>query len=485
MKKHKKVALAGIVLFLALLGAWFFPKKYYDVRLDGQGFSPRELTIPIGATVRFATTTGENFWPASNFHPSHRLYPEFDAKEPVAATASWSFVFNTPGTWRYHDHLNSTHTGTILVKEPLFSKSQNPCNESNINTLHIGVQERCWIQKIEHVLRHKGVDAAFEVFGKLYDSESAFPSDCHDVTHLLGEAAYRAYLKDGKVVDSVKTSYCGYGFYHGFIEALLFTTGNFDQAKSYCREVQKKLSEHVVSPNAIYSCYHGIGHGTFDTQSFSQWGNDIGMLETALSICEQVTQGDEPELVKQCATGVFNGLANAYNNKTYNLTFNPSDPWGVCERQDAIEYKKACFREVSASYIKGLAEGRSAALKMIAKIPDRVGAAAAMYAYMSEEARLNIDIMSLESFAQICEDLLLGDLRSSCVEGVATGLFLWGKPGHEHEKALAFCGNERLSLPQKDVCFAYVLPRIRSVYTTKKVREVCEAMERKYEKYCL
>jgi len=461
---------------------WLQPRQY-EVTLTPSGFEPQELTIRSGDTVIFRNTTDRAFWPASNFHPSHKLYPEFDPQKPIAAGGSWGFHFSEAGVWRYHDHLNSRHTAVIVVQPNPLIASAVHCG-ADIDTLPVKVQERCWIQGIENALVRHGVDAAFKLFSQLYEEKSAFSSDCHDVTHLLGEAAYRDYVKRGSVTDAASTAYCGYGFYHGFIEALLFTTENFQQAKSYCLAVQEKLAKKIVSPNAIYSCYHGLGHGTFDTQSFSEWGSDEGMLASALARCEQVTQGEEPELVKQCATGVFNALANAYNNKTYNLSFDPSAPWAICSAQMNVEYKKACFREVAASYIKGIAKNTEEALRRIMTIQDGVGARETMIAFMSEEARLRVDTSALEELAATCESPWLGELRQSCALGVGMGFFLWGKPGHEHEKAVAFCMQPLLDVMSRDACMEYVVSRIRTVYNKQKVSEVCATIPSMYQQYC-
>lgn len=478
----------GVVLLLLAIFLFIFVrdrKTQFSIELRAEGFYPSELNIPVGSTVTFKTNTAKAFWPASNFHPSHKLYPDFDAKAPIAATASYPFVFDKAGVWRYHDHLNSRNTGTIIVREKLFTKGNNPCHDPTLGTKDVKTQEVCWIQEIEEILAKEGIDRAFEKFGQLYETKQAFSSDCHDVTHLLGEAAYRAYAKDRTVITSEKTAYCGYGFYHGFIEALLFTTGNFEEAKAYCRATHAKLSETVVKPNAIYSCFHGLGHGTFDTQSYAKWGSDEGMMSEAIQTCEAVTMGEEQELVKQCATGVFNALANAYNNNTYNLTLQKANPLGICERQTNEEYKKACFREVAYVYIISLSDDRGSRLHTISQMPDRVGANAAMYAFMSEEARLGMDTESLASFAASCESLSATDLKVSCAEGVATGLFLWGKPGVEHKNALAFCSEPALGTDARDACMIYIVSRISTVNNKESFQKICETIDPEYRKYCI
>jgi plastocyanin len=87
------------------------------VTLSKDGFSPDELSIKTGDTVTFRSVTGDLYWPASNLHPSHLVYPEFDPEEPVEPDAVWSFTFVKAGEWKYHDHLAPYFTGVITVTE--------------------------------------------------------------------------------------------------------------------------------------------------------------------------------------------------------------------------------------------------------------------------------------------------------------------------------------------------------------------------------
>lgn len=87
------------------------------ITLTTDGFTPAELTITRGETVTFRTTTGKRFWPASNLHPSHLEYSDFDPKAPIEPDGEWSFTFDQVGEWRMHDHLAPYYTGTITVTE--------------------------------------------------------------------------------------------------------------------------------------------------------------------------------------------------------------------------------------------------------------------------------------------------------------------------------------------------------------------------------
>jgi len=86
------------------------------VKFTDNGFEPSTLTINSGDTVKFENESGDDFWPASNVHPTHLLYPGFDAKKPVLPGDSYSFTFEKKGTWGYHNHLTPDVTGTIVVK---------------------------------------------------------------------------------------------------------------------------------------------------------------------------------------------------------------------------------------------------------------------------------------------------------------------------------------------------------------------------------
>lgn len=83
--------------------------------LTEEGFVPKNLNVLKGQKVTFKTTRGKEFWPASDLHPTHGIYPEFDPQRPIPPDQSWTFQFNKIGEWRYHDHLYPHYRGTIKV----------------------------------------------------------------------------------------------------------------------------------------------------------------------------------------------------------------------------------------------------------------------------------------------------------------------------------------------------------------------------------
>lgn len=93
-------------------------QKEVKVVLTDKGFEPQAIRITEGTRVTFTTTRSDEFWPASDPHPTHTDYPEFDPLEPIQPGASWSFVFDKIGRWGYHDHIRSYFSGTIYVDPP-------------------------------------------------------------------------------------------------------------------------------------------------------------------------------------------------------------------------------------------------------------------------------------------------------------------------------------------------------------------------------
>jgi plastocyanin len=91
------------------------PKKY-EITFSADGFSPAVLNIAVGDTVAFVNKSDGAFWPASNSHPIHADYSEFDAKTEIGTGKTYEFTFTKAGEWGYHNHLNPKMMGVVVVK---------------------------------------------------------------------------------------------------------------------------------------------------------------------------------------------------------------------------------------------------------------------------------------------------------------------------------------------------------------------------------
>lgn len=113
--------IALVVIFLAasiLLAACSKNQTVPDIVIqfkDG-AYNPNNVTIKVGQTITFSNIGGDLIWPASNIHPTHQIYPEFDPRKSIKAGDSWGFTFTRPGIWKYHDHLQPQISGEIIVE---------------------------------------------------------------------------------------------------------------------------------------------------------------------------------------------------------------------------------------------------------------------------------------------------------------------------------------------------------------------------------
>lgn len=98
------------------------------VTYDGERFTPKEVTVLKGATVRWVNLSTQSLWVASNLHPVHTGYPIrsendcagsiFDMCKSIGKGESWSFKFDREGTWKYHNHKSTRIEGSVEVNLP-------------------------------------------------------------------------------------------------------------------------------------------------------------------------------------------------------------------------------------------------------------------------------------------------------------------------------------------------------------------------------
>lgn len=87
------------------------------IKMTSDGFVPDHIKIKKGTKVIFSNTDAFYHWPASDLHPSHAVYSDFDPRKTIEPGQAWSFVFDKIGTWGMHDHISPYMIGEIIVVE--------------------------------------------------------------------------------------------------------------------------------------------------------------------------------------------------------------------------------------------------------------------------------------------------------------------------------------------------------------------------------
>ncbi len=85
------------------------------VTLTQDGFSPATLTVKAGETVTWVNKSGTDATVHSGPHPIHTSYPPLNLGS-FSNGGTLSLRFDKPGTYSYHNHLNSSQNGTIIVQ---------------------------------------------------------------------------------------------------------------------------------------------------------------------------------------------------------------------------------------------------------------------------------------------------------------------------------------------------------------------------------
>ncbi len=145
----------------------------------------------------------------------------------------------------------------------------------------------CLQRHYQDLVSGSGVDAAFaELKNELTQNDLA-KSNCHELTHVIGHTAAELY-GDIPSTYSRGDSFCGSGYYHGAMEAIVAKIGAdrvSEEADTLCAGLYS--FDH-------YNCAHGLGHGFMRVQE--------NELFESLEMCDMLANDWERE---RCYGGVF------------------------------------------------------------------------------------------------------------------------------------------------------------------------------------
>ena len=483
--QKKVLVVASVLVLLVVLAVLYlgqFMSNTQRIYFTEDGFKPNEITIQKGSVVIFKNKSDDAFWPASNVHPTHSAYPDFDPKKPIASGGSWSFTFTESGIYRFHDHINSNFEGVITVTDTKGSVAKLNCSEEK--------NVQCWESLILNTLKVDGIEAAFQVLINLSETEPLFTKDCHGYAHLIGEEAYNLYVANENFELTPATALCGYGFYHGFMETMLLTTGDIQEARDFCEMADQKLAGQASA--AATACYHGTGHGAVDGSDPTAWGDVEAMMEPGFTLCTALAQTDLQLYL--CNTGVFNATEVISHDPKYKIEYIHEDPFAVCNAQ-SLDRREACYSNMIPLLITKFSNDVDAMLeytneRMIDNEKPAIDGHTinelVTIGIMFEFMRLyGTDPDYAQNGIELCRRQNEDD-HLACVEGLSGGHIKYGPPGKGYIKNIEFCKLELLTEEERDSCYKYLLSRLSSNYSLEKTQEICQMIDVQYAKrYCM
>jgi plastocyanin len=479
------------------------------VRMTSQGFEPREVTVQKGDTVVFENNDAQYRWPASNIHPTHNIYPEFDPKAEAAPGASWEFQFDEVGRWKYHDHLLPQFSGTVVVE------ATNDNNDNNHDQKGSGFWHKVgqWFSDMWYRLTHWGkgrgnnndgnngnetssIDISrynqdiTEGSEKIFKDDSALGShlnkygtqktitalrlleskfgSCHQPAHRAGHMGYKLFGDSAFVEYSAE---CQSGYYHGVMEAYFQEHGAGDLKTSLvtlCRGGLNNFFEH--------QCIHGIGHGLMAWTNYE--------LPEALAACDEL-----PKRQDSCWTGVFmenlaaqlaNGSAKtAVGDTDTHLTkyLKADDALYPCNSVET-KYQNSCYFLQTSRMLQIFGQDFKKIANACAKAP-----AAYQRSCYGSMGRDVSGSFAKDNARQIheCNYATESDNRLACLSGAVQNSF-WDPTGQT--VAIDFC--MRLTQDsEKQGCYTTIFDRATQLLTTRAQLDIfCAAVEDAFMETC-
>ncbi len=407
------------------------------VRMTPSGFAPSYLTVIKGQSVKFVSD-GALFWPASDPHPNHTNFSEFDPKSPIKDGDSWTFKFSKSGFFEYHNHLEPSSRGAVKVIET------NPVDYAliHIKDLYnkffvkhdikyaISLEEmcsklredrvkyiECWSETFTNITRDFGVTEAVKTLSLVNSSSGITLGDCHLIADQIGTDAYWQFSSGKKFEFTKDFALCDFGFFHHFMSEHVSHGQDFLGSETLCSSLDETL---------VDQCFFGLGNGL----AYYFWGiyptsSDL-IVSKGLGVCKKLqTNG------RTCALGVYSGIDHLFEGKHGSeLVVDIKDPFSFCRMQPDRDLAISCYERMipSISHVLGKESSQNAKvlISWVYKMPyfARQASMRRLGIMLSEEESVKVNPIPNKAL-DICRNQA-GVYSGECEWGVFYNVFLNG-----------------------------------------------------------
>lgn len=423
MNKFKIRLLILFTLLFVFLDPVFAHSQTVIIEMTAVGFKPTEATLDSGSVVIFVNKDTSAHWPASDIHPTHDIYPQFDPQKGIESGATWSFKPSKAGVWKYHDHLKPHLRATLIVEKEPDTSVENISWLENVRVFFLNFQV-----KIRSLFDKKeDPTLAWNNLKEKYKGQGGSSGNIHDLAHLAGSLIY-----DQKGFDGITlcTPDFAFGCFHGFLDkAFVKSIDKLQEAHKACLKLDSSLS------GSVASCLHGIGHGVASFFSVSD-------LKKSLSTCRKLESGEQ-----YCFDGVFMEFArNA--PESYIKRGDPLYPCDSLEKEFGYAYSSACGRNQPSLLLSRF----NMSFEQV--IPICLSSASTPFKQSCIDS-LGFSLASSgdsEKIIQGCQMMNEVEYINRCTQAAAGELVFQDVPGWD-QKSKAVC--ESLS-DNKEACLSYV-----------------------------
>jgi hypothetical protein len=441
------------------------------------GFVPSSITITQGDTITFKSELKDPFWPASNVHPSHSIYPEFDPKTRIFPPNSWTFEFDKVGHWGFHDHLSPNFEGVITVLSK--DGKENSQNSLNCDTVSPTDKIQCMDQKLEDILATGGVKEAFDYFVDIYNKDPEVAGVCHGWAHRLGEADYQKY-KEGKDIElRPEATFCSYGYFHGFIAAMVNDTQSLDGANAFCDLAVKKVGDQLKGLKG--NCVHGIGHGITGIveEEPENWGNFKRMAHEGIIMCDKLYQDNKDQTA--CVDGMYHEMHLNIINNEYGMNLqkflDTKDLFYYCAMIADEPHGDSCYYDFVDLWPYFFNDNMEAAAQYMLDHMPHLSEYGPRILNTFARSFIQLDITRGHYEHSIAACRLMPEyLLDSCMNGLANGFVEHGEPDKQYIAGFAFCRNDLLTTAERHSCFINMANMLWWSYTPDLFAQACATL---------
>lgn len=476
---QKTIAIIVVLIVCAVMAIqWYWSEKYsaiHTITLTDTGFEPKETIVKQGDSVEFVTNRGVPFWPASSFHPTHEIHPAFDSKKPVSSNGKWIFQFGDIGEWPFHDHIVAGYDGRIVVT----ADGQKSEIETDCNKIKTGPsRSSCWDKEIRKTIAEKGIEAGFNFLQELYTIEKDTQINCHEWVHILGEESYKLYKQTGDITIREESSWCSYGFFHGFINGVVWDTGSLTEVVSFCNKATEKFGNSMRQIKS--NCFHGTGHAGVDLlfEKKEYWGEYSKTAYSGFETCDLVF-GTDPD-INECYGGVIHGLRfsmrNEQNGMSYGTSLDEKDPYFFCRNLNT-RYQYACYADFSSMFWEIFNGNIQEATNYVLgeAIQDKNSIKRALRTMFTGWVERDLPTSNHMPSLVACRSVPT-EYFDSCYMGILVGFIQHGEPKKLYEKAFAFCKSSDHSEAETAYCLDKFINLLTYEYSAEEIKVACDTL---------
>jgi hypothetical protein len=232
--------------------------------------------------------------------------------------------------------------GCLYFGERFWNNLTPSMHVSSNSTRLSAAQFRYESSKLQYLMEHDGISAAFNYVSQKIATDPSFAKDCHPLLHDLGHAAF-SYFGGYSQAIGHQNEICDSGYTHGVLEEYLSSVPNMEMA------LTKACSTTNGQNFTQWQCYHGLGHGIMLASNQN--------VIKSLKFCENFTLSFNQEA---CANGVFMQHFELTDHEGNIPSANPTSLndctyKGVIYRSDCYYYAPAAFLTINnAEYYSAL-----------------------------------------------------------------------------------------------------------------------------------